>query len=845
MGKPTTPTKPTTPLSSYNPTPEDPGKAPDPKKYKGGKNDPNYIKDNAAWDAENKRWEAYSKLKKEWDKWNEYNDKIEAEKKRQEDAQKALENARKSAEAQKNNALADYNDNQVKIADNNVIINDLNTLKVLEANSHQLDDEEKKLLEELNNKYPGGPTFVNQELNRLKEENNSLVEQSNKALEAADKLDTAIEKIDDGITRVKNGDKATDVQEEVDRQTKIANRNNTLTEEEKQKYIEQSKTAKHSTDVAFDGATNTVAGAGNAKYGIDDNADVVGETDTQKQALAVQNFKLPQWGYKNFVEELDNFRKGLTSLTGEPGWFYFKIFFHFDDNYGLLSEVLTNPGLKVSNIGNKLSAADISSGYNSAIGYLVKRHATPRYQSSNLKARAIALHRFVGMLSKINIDTPWFFDRITGLDKAGVLTNNFTEEKMIEISCLEDAVDMRLTTLLHLYQYACYDEIFQKEVIPENLRKFNMSIMIYHVPITYHNTSVSMSGSTTYSDSELKTNIGNNLQFGNRMSYKLFTFKNCEIDLSSTFTVVPGSMDNSKPFNLGKNSIRIKYDRCFTHLMNEWEQIMLGPDGIYYDLFNNINKDFSGEFLRKTNALKTAVNADRLTTRLDSIFEKSFLKTVPVGHTLGNIYNMDIKKFKEDTTKSRSRQNPIYLANLFDFNPIIFRGLVLQSNVRADKHVKIGYMMHNNLGLWTSVQYYKDLGYGQSHEYRRVSDQLYKYRNLYLRSSLGSEMGPTESFTSIFQFIENGRLQAKYNYGTLYALQDYQMTLHNIVDSYVNAWNNLKGQWKSMVNTADMALRNLDPRNMVKNLKGIKLSGSIQLQYLTSNTSEISKPAPP
>ena len=42
----------------------------------------------------------------------------------------------------------------------------------------------------------------------------------------------------------------------------------------------------------------------------------------------VTNFRLPQWGYEDFTNELDNFRKGVTSITGEPGWFYFKIFFY-------------------------------------------------------------------------------------------------------------------------------------------------------------------------------------------------------------------------------------------------------------------------------------------------------------------------------------------------------------------------------------------------------------------------------------------------------------------------------------------------------------------------------------
>ena len=279
----------------------------------------------------------------------------------------------------------------------------------------------------------------------------------------------------------------------------------------------------------------------------------------------VTNFRLPQWGYEDFTNELDNFRKGVTSITGEPGWFYFKIFFHFDDCYGLLGTVLNN--------------TDENKNQNTAYNFLRKRSKAPWYKSLNIGARAVMLERFVKYLSFINSTTPWFFDKVSGLDKAILKPTGLTEEKTIEISCLEDAVDMRLTTLFHLYQYVCYDEIQQKEIVPENLRKFNMSIALYHVPIRlFHTNNVSKKGTDKAKFINDRPN-----DFANKMSYKLFTFRGCEFDLESIGSIIPGSVDNSKPFNLGKSTIKIKYDRCFTHLMNEWEQFMLGPEGIYYD----------------------------------------------------------------------------------------------------------------------------------------------------------------------------------------------------------------------------------------------------------------------
>ena len=37
-------------------------------------------------------------------------------------------------------------------------------------------------------------------------------------------------------------------------------------------------------------------------------------------------------------------------------------------------------------------------------------------------------------------------------------------------------------------------------------------------------------------------------------------------------------------------------------------------------------------------------------------------------------------------------------------------------------------------------------------------------------------------------------------FGTLYAARDYHDNLRDIVDSYVNAWKNVTGWWKGMIN---------------------------------------------
>lgn len=562
-----------------------------------------------------------------------------------------------------------------------------------------------------------------------------------------------------------------------------------LTEEEQQRAIQalaRQESAKK-TDEYVATSNTTSATSESAKAPIEDEpAEVTFAADP------VTNFKVPQWGYEHFVTELDNFRKGITSLTGEPGWFYFKIFFHFDDTYGLMGSVLTNKDSKL----------------NTAYNYLYNRGNTNSYKSDNLLARSISLKRFIHYLSFINSETPWFFDKINGLDKAGVLLNDFSKEKVIEISCLEDAIDMRLTTLFYMYQYACYDEINQKEIIPENLRKFNMSIILYHVPVRMFNTAISTQNGVNITSKSLH---GNPLtDYSGRMSYKLYTFKGCEFDLESILGVTPASLDNSKPFNLGKSLIKIKYDKCFTHIMNEWEQIMIGPDGIYFDPKNNIgtNETQTSRLSAIKNAIENYGSDGSGTPKIiSSIIGENFIKYAPANHKLGNIYNLNIQNLQVDTVIKRNCN--IYLANLFDYNPVYFRAMVIQKNVDSSKVVRLTALTGNRYTTFAVMSSVLGNGYGYDKlpNFRNLNNILnfgkerQRYAKIWYRASTLSGLSGTSDFTSTTQLQIHAQRQLIKMYGTLYAMPNYHESLRSIADSYLHAWKHIGGAWTSMIHT--------------------------------------------
>ena len=289
-------------------------------------------------------------------------------------------------------------------------------------------------------------------------------------------------------------------------------------------------------------------------------------------------FTTPGWTYADFINERSIWQKSLQTPAGEQGWFYFKIFFNFDTQYGLLGGLLNN--------GSSNAAV------NTAYKYLEHAGALGSYSKCN--DRQVALQKFASILSYICTYAPWFFRSVKNLNQANVpLVDDLSKERSIEIECSEDAIDMRLTTLLDLYKFACYDEMDLKEIVPDNLRKFDMSVIIFEAPLKYFHTSFITKNGNKFDYKGL--NVGNNTGFADVMSFKMFTLINCEIDRECLGNMIPGSMSNQQPFTMGGGTIKITYDRVYTHTMNEFMHLMLGNDGLYYNGDPGKTNDIDGD----------------------------------------------------------------------------------------------------------------------------------------------------------------------------------------------------------------------------------------------------------
>lgn len=252
--------------------------------------------------------------------------------------------------------------------------------------------------------------------------------------------------------------------------------------------------------------------------------------------------------YQQFLLDRYNFRKKTKEdLFDIPGHSFFKIMFHFyngdsdsSDNHG---------GLLAPTWLDSPDEYDYYM-YDSAWAYL---------KNNFEDERAHKLEKFITLLSNINSECPWYFQEITGLDSVlerSQISDFKIEDtrKKIQIKCLPDSFDRKIGTLLSLYREIVWSWSMKREVLPANLRKFDMSIFIWESPVFGIHRG---NGDTLLDESHVNKFSG---------VYKLIELHNCEIDYNSIKTGY-ATINNTEGIQ-NEYTIDISFDDCYEHMYN-------------------------------------------------------------------------------------------------------------------------------------------------------------------------------------------------------------------------------------------------------------------------------------
>ena len=287
------------------------------------------------------------------------------------------------------------------------------------------------------------------------------------------------------------------------------------------------------------------------------------------------------YSYGDFIKNRRDFKvvdsNGVNRFDS-PSALYYKLIFYFSDENGLLG-IDNIHGMEMKDKSEDLIKG-ISSSFvsttetpTSAKNSVTKNTAYNFLLLNDELERAKLLKQFLILLSDINCESPWYFQELAGLD-AAIERKIFTEgevkledkPKQITIKCLQDAYDNRIGTLLDLYRSACFSYQNKKEIVPANLRKFNMGILIFNAPIRGKGGK---SG-----DRENKFMIPSGPVSYYVPSAKLFELRNCEIDYNSAksaFSTINTSDEAFSP----EYTITINFDDCYESRYNEIAEMVI------------------------------------------------------------------------------------------------------------------------------------------------------------------------------------------------------------------------------------------------------------------------------
>lgn len=339
--------------------------------------------------------------------------------------------------------------------------------------------------------------------------------------------------------------------------------------------------------------------------------------------------------YYTFIKERQKYLKAGTkngqsfNFYDTPTRLYFKVFFYFyntDSDNGDEYNGLLAPTWNIYQSGENWRK------YNSAYSYLM---------NNNELERADLLKDFINLLSNISSESPWYFKEISGLDEA--LKRETTpkiadERKKITIKCALESTDNRVGTLLDLYRSIVWSWQKKCEVVPANLRKFDMGIYLFSTPIIpLHDYA----GVTNKEDKY--AHIGPSSQ-GYKTSYKYFEFHNCEFSYNNStsgLTTINNETGIKPEYN-----IDIEFDDVYENRYNEFLMKDLG-DMIMWDTVES-TPDMTG--LRQTSDVdkitKSAVDSNISTGETEVGYEGRDISKdstfVPIG-----VNNMNDKEVVE------------------------------------------------------------------------------------------------------------------------------------------------------------------------------------------------------
>ena len=172
--------------------------------------------------------------------------------------------------------------------------------------------------------------------------------------------------------------------------------------------------------------------------------------------------------------------KDPVSLVQDPTFLSFHLDFFMPDvipykldqylAYSFAHEGLMKAPTLLGNVSDRVQNYDFTES------------AEDYFHSIGAPARRASLQSFKSLLKRIQNETPWYFQKVSGTEalyKVDPAVNTIKDGELT-IDCLE-SIDQRTSLLADLYRQLSWDFEAKREILPYNMRTFRMKLHIFEM----------------------------------------------------------------------------------------------------------------------------------------------------------------------------------------------------------------------------------------------------------------------------------------------------------------------------------------------------------------------------
>ena len=279
-----------------------------------------------------------------------------------------------------------------------------------------------------------------------------------------------------------------------------------------------------------------------------------------------------------------------------------------------------------------------------------RRHEEGTYSTysylldSNNGRRAVMLYEFQKGLHELQSKYQFYFQSISGLGK--LLTTSMDGQRVkkdavIKIKCL-NSIDQKVKYLLQLYKQICYDEMYQRWILPDMMRYFKLYIFISEVKRFHGTDRIVNEDKTVHSEySNDKGDIGGAMEEGVLRAMNSIApvtcieCSMCEFDITQSlyddnYSINPEEPHSGLeiPIKVGKVTIHERYP-------------------IFADVIVPVTKDFIDEYIinfRDRN-LDNVSSKDMTNAARDlGLIDTEYFNSTPADHKEGKLHQTGGKR---------------------------------------------------------------------------------------------------------------------------------------------------------------------------------------------------------